>query len=159
MIAGLNCEIGPKPIHTQMNEIYAYALKLLKGRDYTVSQLSQKLEAKFGETPPEVIQRLLQKKFLDDRRFAQNYVAKRKHCGAPQVREELSMRGVPSELAEEILAETGWSSLQEALAAKMNGWRLRPPLQGRDAARLFRALFRLGYDEDAIREEINRLEQ
>src|SRR5579862_2351536 len=141
----------------KMNEIYAYALKLLKNRDYTVSQLSQKLEAKFGEVPPEVIQQLLQKKFLNDRRFAQNYVARRKHCGAPQVREELSMRGIPSELAEEILAETEWPSLHEAVAAKMNDWRLRPPLQERDAARLFRALFRLGYDEDAIREEIDHV--
>jgi SOS response regulatory protein OraA/RecX len=142
-----------------MNEIYAYALKLLKGRDYTVSQLNQKLEAKFGAAPPEVIQQLVQKKFLNDRRFAQNYVAKRKHCGAPQVRQELSIRGVPAELAEEILSQTDWPSLHEAVAAKMNDWRLRPPLQARDAARLFRALFRLGYDEDAIREEIEALEQ
>jgi SOS response regulatory protein OraA/RecX len=142
-----------------MNEIYLYALKLLKARDYTVSKLSEKLEAKFGEAPPEVIQQLLQKKFLSDRRFAQNYVAKRKERGAPQLREELSARGIPSELAEEILSETGWPSLQEALAAKMNHWKLRPPLQARDAARLFRALFRLGYDEDAIREEINQRER
>ena len=142
-----------------MHEIYTYALKLLKGRDYSVSELSRKLEAKFGEAPPEIIQQLLQKKFLNDRRFAQNYVERRKQRGAAQVREELAARGVPSEITEEILAETGWPSLHEALAAKMNDWRLRPPLDGRDAARLFRALFRLGYDEDAIREEINQLEQ
>jgi len=36
---------------------------------------------------------------------------------------------------------------------------LRPPLQPRDAGRLFRALLRLGYDEDAIREELEQLEQ
>jgi SOS response regulatory protein OraA/RecX len=142
-----------------MNEIYVYALKLLKGRDHTVSQLSRKLEAKFGEVPPEVIQQLLQKKFLNDRRFTQNYVEKRKQRGAAQVREELAVRGVPSEISEEILADTDWPSLHEALAAKMNDWRLRPPLDPRDAARLFRALFRLGYDEDAIREEINQRER
>jgi SOS response regulatory protein OraA/RecX len=140
-------------------EIYSYALRLLRGRDYTVSQLSQKLEAKFGKAPPEVIEHLLQKKFLNDRRYAQNYVAKRKHYGALQVREELSVRGVPQQLAEEILAETGWPSLREALTVKMVGWNLRRPLNTRDATRLFRALFRLGYDEDAIREEINKLEQ
>ena len=142
-----------------MNEIYHYSLKLLKRRDYTVSQLTRKLEAKFGAAPAEVIQQLLQKKFLSDRRFAQNYVEKRKQRGAAQVREELAARGVPSEVAEEILSETEWPSLQDAVAAKMDDWRLRPPLQPRDAARLFRALFRLGYDEDAIREEINRVEQ
>jgi regulatory protein len=142
-----------------MNEIYSYALNLLKRRDYTVSQLTRKLEAKFGEAPPEVMQQLLQKKFLDDRRFVQNYVEKRKQRGAAQVREELAARGVPSNLAEEILSETDWPSLHEAVAAKMNDWRLRAPLQPRDAARLFRALFRLGYDEDAIRGEIDELEQ
>jgi regulatory protein len=142
-----------------MNEIYSYALNLLKRRDYTVSQLTRKLEAKFGEAPPEVMQQLLQKKFLDDRRFVQNYVEKRKQRGAAQVREELAARGVPSQLAEEILSETDWPSLHEAVAAKMNDWRLRAPLQPRDAARLFRALFRLGYDEDAIRGEIDELEQ
>jgi regulatory protein len=142
-----------------MDEIYHYALKLLKGRDFTVSQLIQKLEAKFGEAPPEIIEQLLQKKFLNDRRFAQNYVEKRKHRGAAQLREELAARGVPAEITEEILAGTGWPSLHEALAAKMNDWRLRPPLAPRDTARLFRALFRLGYDEDAIREEIEQLDQ
>src|SRR5437867_10663578 len=58
-----------------MNEIYAYALKLLRGRDYTISKLCAKLEAKFGSVPPEVIEQLLEKKFLNDRRFAENYIA------------------------------------------------------------------------------------
>jgi SOS response regulatory protein OraA/RecX len=142
-----------------MKEIYNYALKLLKGRDYTVTKLSEKLEAKFGAAPSEVLEQLLQKKFLNDRRFAQNYVARRKHCRAPQLREELSERGVPSELADEILSDTDWPSLREALEAKMNDWKLRPPLQMRDAARLFRALLRLGYDDDAIREEIEQLRE
>ena len=142
-----------------MDKIYHYALKLLKRRDYTVFELTEKVEAKFGVVPPEVIQQLLQKKFLSDRRFAENYVEKRKLRGAAQVREELTARGVPSEVAEEILSETEWPSLQEAVAAKMDDWRLRPPLQPRDAARLFRALFRLGYDEDAIREEIDERER
>jgi SOS response regulatory protein OraA/RecX len=140
-----------------MNEIYLYAVKLLKDRDYTVSKLREKLEAKFGEVPAEVIRQLLEKKFLNDRRFAQNYVAKKKHRGAPELREELSARGIPSELADEILSDMDWPSLQVALAAKMNNWKLRPPLQARDAARLFRALLRLGYDEDALREEIEQL--
>ena len=147
---------GHRP-RLHMNEIYFHALKLLKARDYTVAGLSEKLEAKFGETPAEVIQQLLQKKFLNDRRFAENYVAARKDRGAPQLREELLARGVSEELAGEILSRTEWPSLHDALTAKMNDWHLRSPLQSRDAARLFRALFRIGYDEDAIREEIEQI--
>ena len=142
-----------------MNEIYAYALKLLRGRDYTISKLCAKLEAKFGSVPPEVIEQLLEKKFLNDRRFAENYIAKRKSCGAQQVREELLALGISAKLAEEIVSHTEWPSLQDALTAKMRDWNLRPPLQPRDAGRLFRALLRLGYDEDAIREELEQLGQ
>ena len=53
------------PYHSVvMNEIYVYALKLLRGRDYTVSELRAKLKAKFGAVPPELMERLLQRKFV-----------------------------------------------------------------------------------------------
>ena len=88
-------------------------------RGRAVSELRAKLKAKFGAVPPELMEQLLQRKFV----------------------------------------KPDWPSLKEALAAKMNDWTLRAPLQPRDAGRLFRALLRLGYDEDAIREEIESLEQ
>ena len=144
-------------IITNVNEIYAYALKLLKGRDYSVAGLQTKLQAKFGATAEPIIDQLLRKNFLNDRRFAHNYVEKRKEKGSAQLREELVARGITAELADEILSQADWPSLHEALNAKMRDWKLRAPLQQRDAARLFRALQRLGFDEDAIREEIELL--
>jgi len=141
-----------------VDEIFVYALKLLRARDYTVARLRQKLETRFGSVPQEVIEQLLKKNFLNDRRFAANYVARRKDRGREILREQLSARGVASDLAEQVLSEAEWPSLHDALAATMNGWKLRPPLQSRDAARLFRALTRLGYDEDAIRDEIEPLQ-
>ena len=140
-----------------MDDVYAYALKLLKARDYTVQALKDKLEIRFGEVPQMVIDLLLKKNFLNDRRFAENYVARRKHRGAALVREELLARGIQAELAAEILSQAECPSLREALNAKMKDWKLRAPLQSRDAVRLFRALQRLGFDEDAIREEIEQL--
>jgi SOS response regulatory protein OraA/RecX len=144
-------------IITNVDEIYAYALKLLKGRDYSVATLRAKLEARFGSAPEAVLDQMLSKRFLDDRRFAQNHVERRKDKGPFQLREELLARGIAAALADEILSQAEWPSLQEALNAKMKGWKLRAPLQSRDAARLFRALQRLGFDEDAIREEIETL--
>src|SRR6266850_2095126 len=94
------CE-GGEPL---VDEIYLHALKVLQRRDHTVAQLSQKLEAKFGSVPEDVIARLLQKKFLDDRRFAENYVARRRNRGTTILREELAARGIPPTLAEEILS-------------------------------------------------------
>jgi SOS response regulatory protein OraA/RecX len=139
--------------------MYVYALKLLGGRDYTVRTIREKLALRFGRVPEEVITQLRTKNFLNDRRFAQNYVARRKDRGRVSLREELIARGVASDLADEILSETDWPSLREAAAAKMKDLKLRTPLQLRDAARLFRALARLGYDEDAIREEIDQLHE
>jgi SOS response regulatory protein OraA/RecX len=142
-----------------VDEIYAYALKLLRSRDYTTAQLRSKLEAKFGTAPQEVVDSLTRKKFLNDRRFAENYVERRKNRGCSLLRFELADKGVAPEIADEILSRTEFPSLQQAVTAKMNTLRLRVPLPSRDAARLFRALLRLGYDEDAIREEIEKLEQ
>ena len=140
-----------------MDEIYLYALKLLRARDYSVAKLSEKIEARFGSVPQELIQQLLKKNFLNDRRFAENYAGKRKDRGWIAIREELIGRGVAADLADEILSQQARPSIRGALEARMSGWNLRSPLQTRDAARLFRALIRLGYDEDAIREEIERL--
>ena len=139
-----------------MNEIYIYALKLLKKRDYTVSELCKKLEGNFHTIPTGLIDQLTEKNFLSDRRFAENYVGKRLDRGPRVLREELLARGVREDLVDEILEQADWPSLREVLTARMNDWKLRAPLQSRDVARLFRALVRLGYDEDAIREEIEQ---
>ena len=141
-------------IITNVDEIYTYALKLLKSRDYSIASLRERLEARFGEVPQQVFEQLLQKNFLNDRRFAENYIARRKRRGPAAVREELLARGITAGLANEMVSRTEWPSLRDALNAKMNDWKLRVPLQPRDAARLFRALLRLGFNEDAIREEI-----
>ncbi len=144
---------------TNVDEIYAYALKLLKARDYSISSLRRKLEAKFEVVPEDIIELLLRKNFLNDRRYAENYVRRRKSRGRAMLLEELLARGIAEDLAVRTLNETRWPSLREAAAAKMKGLKLRTPLQSRDAARLFRALFRLGYDEDAIREEIESIHE
>jgi SOS response regulatory protein OraA/RecX len=140
-----------------MNEVYVHALKLLQRRDYTIAELRSRLVAKFGAAPEDVIQQLIQKNFLNDRRFAENYVAKRKDRGEMTLRNEMTARGIAADMVNEVLEEAEWPSLREAMAAKMKIWQLSGPLQSHDAARLFRALLRLGYDEDAIREEIERL--
>ena len=140
-------------------EIYLYALQLLAKRDHSVADLQRKIETKFGKAPADVLQELIRKNFLNDHRFAEHYVARKKVKGPAALRDELISRGVAAAIVNEILSCAEWPSLQDALKDKMNGWKLRAPLQSRDAARLFRALLRLGYEEDAIREEIEQLQQ
>jgi regulatory protein len=136
-----------------------FAMKLLAKRDHSTAEVRQKLLSRYGEAPDGVIQHLTQKRFLDDRRFAEGYISGREKRGMLRLKNELEARGVPPDVVAETLAGGQWPSLHEALTARMVGWKLRAPLHRRDAARLFRALARLGYEEDAIREEIDQLHE
>lgn len=142
---------------TLNNDIYKHALRLLARRDYSVLELCEKLQARFGTAPREVIDQLISKKFLDDRRFAENYVRRRKTWGPQRLREELLRRGIGEPIIDKLLDVTDKPSLRDVLKAKMQDWRLRPPLAARDAARLFRHLRSLGHEEEAIREELEKV--
>ena len=142
-----------------MDEIYHYALKALQRRDYTEKQLREKLEGKFGKVPSEVISRLLTKRFLDDRRYAENFAGKHADSHPDHVRSLLEEAGVRREIITAAVSAVNWPSLREVLKGKMIDWRFHAPLNRRDAARLFRALSRLGYSEDEIREELEQFHE
>ena len=142
-----------------MDEIYHQALKLLRRRDYTVAQLREKLSGKFGEVPNEVIDALLKKRFLDDARYALNFVGKRKGSHPSLVRDELLNSGVSAEIVEQVVSSNDWPSLQHVVRAKMIDWKLQAPIQRKEANRLYRTLARLGYPEDEIREELEQLHE
>jgi regulatory protein len=137
-----------------VDEIYHHALKLLRRRDYTEKQLREKLEDKFDDVPSEVFSMLQARRFLDDRRYAENFVAKHADTHPARVREMLAEAGVPRETIDLAVTTVNWPSLRDVLKAKMLDWRFAPPLERREAARLFRALSRLGYSEDELREEL-----
>jgi SOS response regulatory protein OraA/RecX len=142
-----------------VDEIYHQALKLLRRRDYTVAQLREKLEDKFGDVPSEVFDTLVKKRFLDDVRYACNFVVKRKDFHPSLVRDELLSSGVSPEIAEQVLSANDWPSLQHVVRAKMIDWKLQAPIHRKEANRLYRALARLGYPGDEIREELEQLHE
>jgi SOS response regulatory protein OraA/RecX len=142
-----------------VDEIYHQALKLLRRRDYTVAQLREKLESKFGEVPKETIDMLQKKRFLDDARFAGNFVMKRRDSHPSSVRDELMNSGVSPEIIEQALSVNDWPSLQHVVRAKMIDWKLQAPIHRKEANRLYRVLARLGYPEDEIREELEQLHE
>ena len=142
-----------------MNEIYYHALQLLRRRDYTQRQLLEKLEAKFERVPEEIVLQLRAKRFIDDRRYATNFVAKHSDSHPGWVREALEEAGADHEAIDLAIDGCDWPSLRDVLKAKMIVSRLRPPLEGRDAARLFRLLSRMGYPEDDIREELEQFHE
>jgi len=142
-----------------VDEIYHHALKLLRRRDHTVAQLREKLESKFGNVPKETIDTLLKKRFLDDARYAGNFVMKRRAFHPSLVRDELLNDGVSPEVIEQALSGNDWPSLQHVVRTKMMDWKLQAPIHRKEINRLYRALARLGYPEEEIREELEQLHE
>src|SRR5436305_13803336 len=96
-------------------EIFQYAVELLARRDYSTAKLSEKLQSKFGDVPEDVIQRLIAKRFLNDRRTAENHVARHKKRGNLRLRQDLLDRGIPEKMIDEVLSNSEWPSLTQAL--------------------------------------------
>jgi hypothetical protein len=71
----------------------------------------------------------------------------------------LEEAGVDAGTTDEVIGGRSWPSLRDVLNARMVVWRLRPPLHGKDVARLFRLLSRLGYPEEDIREELEQFHE
>ena len=140
-----------------MEEIYHHALKLLRRKDYTQHQLSEKLKAKFGAIPDEVTFQLRKKRFIDDRRYAENFVERHPDSHPNWVRSALAAAGIDEQTINGAVDSADWPSLPGVVRAKMQSLHLCPPLQRRDVARLYRILSRLGYPEDEIREELEQL--
>ncbi len=138
--------------------LLGYALKLLAGRDYTVQQIRNKLIKRFRtETESsidKVIDRLTDAKYLDDGRFARNFVQHRTHRGRPRLEVDLERAGIAPDRVAQILDAQDWPSLAQALEAKMKSLSVEPPLRLSDAARLSRALLRLGYDAQEVEIEL-----
>lgn len=83
------------------------AVKLLSARPYSEKKLREKLIGKFPQDEIEqAIQRLREKKFVDDRRYAEDFVrariASRPRTGFILMR-ELSQRGVARTIAQDVV--------------------------------------------------------
>ncbi len=139
-----------------MNDIYGHALKLLARRDFSTHQLRLKLEQRFKTVPADVIERLRAEGFLDDRRFAENFVRGHTRRGRLQLGADLEGHGVAAEIIREAVESVPWPSTGEILRTKMKTLKLSPPLRRKDAARLSRSLIRLGYDAEEVLRELEQ---
>src|ERR1041385_7164707 len=99
-----------------MNDVYHHALKLLWFRDYTATELRAKLEKKFGpgreDVIDDVIAGLKKKKFLDERRIAQNFLARKDRHSRESLRDRLLARGVEAAIIDEALETVDRPSLR-----------------------------------------------
>ena len=137
----------------------AFAVRALARRDHSVAELSAKLRDKglSADVTAEVIARLAQSGYLDDRRFAERWAESAVRNGrgyGPRLRLELSRRGVSREIVAEVLAGITEShreadTLAALAARRFAGFDPRSATD-RDRRRIVAYLQRRGFSMAAI---------
>lgn len=143
-------------------ELYQYAIFMLSRRDYSTRELQRRIERRIRETEkdsptapeclPQVIERLLESQYLDDNRtiysFFRSYL--NKSYGPLRIRQELRLKGFPSEIIERVLEETDtdWYALCQDLKEKKFG--TAKPKDFKERAKQIRYLQYRGFTSDYI---------
>lgn len=143
-------------------ELYQYAIFMLSRRDYSTNELQRRIERRIRETEkdsptapeclPQVIERLLGSQYLDDNRtiysFFRSYL--NKSYGPLRIRQELRLKGFPSEIIERVLEETDtdWYALCQDLKEKKFG--TAKPKDFKERAKQIRYLQYRGFTSDYI---------
>jgi regulatory protein len=131
-------------------QLYLLALKCLARREHSVFELTQKLREKteHPEFVPDVIKELIQKKYLDDARFAEVYSRSRANKGYGLLR-------IKRELKEKGISEVGnivYGNIKEVYSRKFGG---TPPRELREKAKQIRYLQYRGFSFDEIKKVLN----
>jgi regulatory protein len=130
------------------------AVTLLARRDYCAAELTARLTSR-GFEPDAVrasLEQLRDRRYLDDERYARQFVAShaRRGHGPVRIHHELTELGLGAELAEVALAEHGhWAQLAREVRARRFG--AGAPQTWADKARQARFLQYRGFSNDDIR--------
>jgi len=145
-------------------QLYASALKALARRPFPTRELEQKLLRSCIDSAAVnlVIERMKAAGFLDDQKFAENFIQSHLHHksqGRARIERELRARGLSPKLIREELekaypAEAEREPLQHALERKLKS--LPPPMDAKKLSRLYNHLLRRGFPGEAIRLELRR---
>ena len=146
-------------------DLYTAAINGLARRAYSVYEMRTYLErrAEDKNVVKGVLDRLKQLDYLDDARYARQFVRLRTELrkqGAFRIARDLRARGVPDRHIEAALAERPPESSESALVRAHLERRiklLRGPLDERRVASLYRSLLRAGFSADTIRRALSAL--
>lgn len=152
---------SPRKLLTE-TDLYTAAINGLARRAYSVHEMRAYLEQRTEDkkTVAVVMDRLKQHKYLDDARYARQFVRLRSELrkqGAFRIARDLRARGVPDRHIKAALAERSAETDESAavrarLARRLKS--LRGPLDERKKASLYRSLLRAGFSSDTIRREL-----
>jgi regulatory protein len=101
-----------------------------------------------------VVARLKEQRYLDDQSFAETYARLRQQnekLGARRVRQSLSQKGVPAQIANEAVDARYADTNEEALARQyLERKRIRKPENEKETARVMRRLVAAGFSTGII---------
>lgn len=140
--------------------LYEYAVRSLGRKMRTVVELKRLMRLRVepeatGEAKMEaVIARLKEHHYLDDTRYATDYTRMRQEnerFGRRRVQQELTQRGVHSEIIDQTL-DTAYADLPEADLAwrYIERKRLRKPVNDKETARVVRSMVRAGFSLSTV---------
>ncbi len=137
-------------------------MKALMRRAHSVFEMRRALERRADDKAivQRVLARLREHKYLDDARYAMQFVRQRsenRRQGRHRIARELRARGVPDRHIEAALDEMlrdvdAGAQVRKRIERKLRS--LRGPLDQRKMASLYGALLRAGFDSDTIRREL-----
>ncbi len=140
--------------------LYDYAVKALGRHMRTESELRRLMHSRVepgerGESiVAAVVARLKEQRYLDDQSFAETYARLRQQnekLGARRVRQSLSQKGVPAQIANEAVDARYADTNEEALARQhLERKRIRKPENEKETARVMRRLVAAGFSTGII---------
>lgn len=143
-------------------DLYAAALRALMRRAHSAHEMKKYLKqrAENADDADRVLQRLRERNYIDDARYARDYArahAQTRKQGKFRIARELRTRGVPDRhieaALEAVFADTDETALVRArMARKLRD--VRGPLDEKKRASIYRSLLRAGFSADAIRAEL-----
>jgi len=147
-----------------------YALRLLGGRGYSMGELREKMQqrAEHRESVDQVLRKLKEAGYVDDRKFAENYAAARlenQGFGKMRVLRDLRQRRVAPQLAEQVAERTFQSTdetelIEAFLKRKFRGKQLGPFLkEPKNLATAYRRLRYAGFSSGASIRVLKRYSQ
>jgi len=145
---------------------FDHAVRLLARRPYSSAEIRRNLESKriASTVIDEVLDRLVEKGYVDDRAFAQYWIENRERFrprGPRALRYELRQKGVPDAIIEEVLAPLDvHDSARRAARERVRRLKGLPRPEARNKLGQFLARRGFGYDiiRDAVDDILTELE-
>jgi len=140
--------------------LYDYAVRALGRRMRTEAELGRLMRSRVepglqgDEAVKAVIARLKERRYLDDRSYAETFSRLRREndkFGQRRVRQALGQKGVSSKVVDQVVTESYATTNEEALARQyLERKRLRKPEDEKGTARVMRRLVAAGFSTSVI---------